>query len=315
MKKVIQYLKDFQRDHFDWKMYLVIFLFATVCTYFNYRFDFEDSVIDSYSGQPIKWLWMFLFHGSPFFVVCLILYAFGKKRDWLTDKNYWLKFFIGFGLLALDRSFYGFDVWLKELPRLEYHFIARCVNWSSSLILVVIPLLLMYPFLEKDSDKNYYGLVWKKFDAKPYLVLLGIAALFIVIGSFIGEIQDYYPRYGKSGANLYMNANPKVSEGWLVTIYELCYGSNFIQVEMLFRGFLIFAFTRTLGGYAVLPMAVTYAFLHYGKPLGETASSIFGGYVLGVISYYSRNVWGGIFIHLGVAWLMELFGWLQGLRS
>lgn len=311
MKKVLQYLKDYQKVHFDWKLYLTILVFCTICIILNYKYDFEDGVIDSYNGQPIKWLWMFLFHGFPFFIVCLILFLFGKKQDWLTSKNYWLKFIIGFGLLALDRSFYGFNDWINELPRLEYYFVIRCVNWASSLILVVIPLLIMYPLLEKDEIKNYYGLSWKKFDPKPYLILLGIAAVFIGIGSFIGDIQDFYPRYRGSGANLYLKANPDLSEGWLVAAYELCYGSNFISVELIFRGFLIFAFTRTLGGYAVLPMVVTYAFLHFGKPVGETISSVFGGYVLGIISYYSRNIWGGIFIHLGVAWLMELFGWMQ----
>ena len=108
MKKVLQYLKDYQCDHFDWKLYLTILLFCSLCIFFNYKYDFEDSIIDSYNGQPIKWLWMFLFHGLPFFVVSLILFAFDKKKDWLTSKNYWVKFVIGFGLLALDRSFYGF---------------------------------------------------------------------------------------------------------------------------------------------------------------------------------------------------------------
>jgi hypothetical protein len=311
MKKVLQYLKDYQRDHFDWKLYASVLIFTTICIILNYRFDFEDSVIDSYNGQPVKWLWMFLFHGAPFFVVCLILYAFGKKRDWLTSKNYWVKFVIGFALLSLDRSFYGFDEWLKFVPPIEYHYVIRCVRWASSTILVVIPMLILYPFLEKDETKNYYGLSWKKFDAKPYLILLGIAAIFIGIGSFLSDIQEFYPRYRGSGANLYLRENPEQAEGWLVLIYELCYGSSFISVELIFRGFLIFAFHRTLGGYAVLPMIVTYAFLHFGKPLGETISSLFGGYVLGIIAYYSRNVWGGVFIHLGVAWLMELFGWMQ----
>ena len=311
MKKVLQYIKDYQHEHFDWKLYLTILLFCSLCIYFNYKYDFEDSVIDSYNGQPIKWLWMFLFHGGPFFIVCLILYAFGKKRAWLTSKNYWFKFLIGFGLLALDRSFYGFTEGLKYLPKMEYHFIARCVNWSSGLILVVIPLLILYPFIEKDIEPNFYGLSWKRFDPKPYLILLGIAAIFLGIGSFLSDIQEYYPRFARSGASLYLRENPEASRAWLVTIYELCYGSSFISVELIFRGFLIFAFTRTLGGYAVLPMVVTYAFLHFGKPLGETISSIFGGYVLGIISYNSRNIWGGVFIHLGVAWLMELFGWLQ----
>ena len=314
MKKVLRYLKDYQQHHFDWRLYTVVLLFTTLCIVLNYRFDFEDSVIDSYRGEPIRWLWMFLFHGIPFFIVSLIIYAFGKERSWLRSRNYWMKFIIGFSLLALERSFYGFDNWFQFLPRMEYYYVIKCVHWASSLILVVIPLMILYPFLERDETRNFYGMSWRRFDPKPYLVLLGIAALFIAIGSFLSDIQDYYPRYRGSSANHYLAVNPNVKEGWLVAIYELCYGSNFISVELIFRGFLIFAFAKTLGGYAVLPMVVTYAFLHFGKPLGETISSVFGGYVLGIIAYYSRNIWGGIFIHLGVAWLMELFGWLQGMR-
>ena len=77
--------------------------------------------------------------------------------------------------------------------------------------------------------------------------------------------------------------------------------------------FLIFAFLRTLGGYAVLPMIATYAVLHFGKPLTEAVSSVFGGYLLGILSYNTRSVWGGIMIHMGIAWLMELFGYLHRL--
>lgn len=313
MKQVLQYFKDYQRKHFDWKVYLSIGVFLAICIAVNYQLDFEDSVIDSYSGQPIKWLWMFLFQGGPFLAVCMILFVFGKSRGWLTSQSFWLKFLVGFGLLALDRSFYGFNSLFSSFHPSEARFMLRCLNWASSLILVVIPMLLLYRFLENDEDQNYYGLSWKKFDPKPYLFLLGIAAVFIGLGSFTADIQNFYPKYNHAGANLYMTKND-TPEWILATIYELCYGSNFISVELIFRGFLIFAFSRTLGSWAVLPMVASYAFLHFGKPMGETISSIFGGYALGIISYNSRNIWGGIFIHLGVAWLMELLGWLHSLK-
>lgn len=313
MKTVWKYLIDYQKKHFDWKVYSTILLFLAICIAFNYRFDFEDSVIDSYSGRPIKWVWMFLFQGGPFLVVCLILYAFKKSSEWLTSKNFWLKFFIGFGLLALDRSFYGFNFLRGSLHKLDAPFIMKCINWSSSLLLVVIPLLLLYQFLEKDDPKNWYGLSWKKFDPKPYLFLLGISAVFLTIGSFTADIQNFYPKYNHSGASMFIR-HTGTSEWATAGIFEFCYGTNFISVELIFRGFMIFAFSRTLGSYAVLPMVASYAFLHFGKPMGETVSSIFGGYVLGIIAYNSRNVWGGIFIHLGVAWLMELLGWLQSLK-
>lgn len=143
--------------------------------------------------------------------------------------------------------------------------------------------------------------------------MLAITAVIIGIGSFMGDIKDYYPRFQHAGMTGFLAENdwPK----WLaVLVYEISYGSDFFSVELFFRGYLIFAFYRILGPYVVLPMIATYCFLHFGKPLGESISSIFGGYILGIIALNSRNIWGGILIHVGVAWTMELFGWLQNLK-
>ena len=62
---------------------------------------------------------------------------------------------------------------------------------------------------------------------------------------------------------------------------------------------------QILGKHAVIPMVTIYCFLHFGKPTGEAISSIFGGYILGVIALYTRSIWGGILIHIGVARMME----------
>ncbi len=62
-----------------------------------------------------------------------------------------------------------------------------------------------------------------------------------------------------------------------------------------------------MGKEAILPMVVTYAFLHFGKPFPETISSIFGGYILGIFAYKTENIMGGIFIHMAIALLMDVF--------
>jgi len=41
-------------------------------------------------------------------------------------------------------------------------------------------------------------------------------------------------------------------------------------------------------------MVVAYASIHFGKPLGETIPSVFGGYLLGVLALYTRSIWGGL---------------------
>jgi hypothetical protein len=312
MRKIFRFLKDYQRKHFDAKLYGSIAVFLFFCFLINYRFDFEDSVIDSYYDTPLHWLFMFLFHLFPFLGVCFILYFFGKQTSWLKSRAFWIRVIIGFSILAFDRAFSGGWILSDDLQVIDYRFLGKSLRWSSSLFVSVIPLLLVYLMLERDHEKTYYGLAWKKFDAKPYFILLGIAALFIAIGSFFSDIQNYYPRYQYSGGERY--AETHGLPPWVtILMYELAYGSDFVSVELFFRGFLIHAFVRTLGGYAVLPMIATYAFLHFGKPMTEAISSVFGGYLLGIISYNTRNVWGGIIIHMGVAWVMELFGYLQRL--
>jgi len=312
MKKILSYLKTYHQEHFDLRTYA---WFAGLCVLtisVNYWLDFEDSYIDSYWGEPIIWLWMFLFHGLPWLAVCALFHLTGQNRTFFRSRDFWLKFFIGFGVMALMRTFIGYEYLMDQWKEIDYHFFGRCFNRASKVMITLPIFMLVYWLFEKDSPRNWYGLSRRGFDAKPYVVLLAITALGIFIGSFISELSNYYPRFNKAGLDNYLAiAKPSTSRAAFVALYEICYGSSFIAVELVFRGFLILAFTRTLGPQAVLPMALTYAFLHFGKPVTETISSIFGGYILGIIAYYSKNIWGGVFIHLGVAWLMELFGWLQ----
>ena len=311
MKKVISYLIHFQKQYFDVKLYLSIAFLLAVCIFIEYRWDFKHSVIDRYYATYLYGIWIFLLHGLPYLITCFILFAFGKTRSWLSSVKFWVSFLLGMGLISLDRSFYRYDLLLNFLGLDDVFFFRRCFSRASSLIFVVFPMIILYPFLENDRPRIWYGMKWRNFDPKPYLIMLGLSAVFIGVGSFLSELHHYYPRYAVSGASSYLRNHPQLSEWYTMVIYELSYGSNFISVELIFRGFLIFSLTRVMGPYAVYPMVVTYAVLHFGKPLSETLSSIFGGYILGIVSYYSRNIWGGIFIHLGIAWLMELFGWLQ----
>ena len=89
------------------------------------------------------------------------------------------------------------------------------------------------------------------------------------------------------------------------------YISDFLSTELFFRGLLVIGLSKMLGKNVVLPMVAAYATLHFGKPMGETISSVFGGYILGIIALYSRNIWGGVFIHGGIAFLMEVFAFLR----
>ena len=97
---------------------------------------------------------------------------------------------------------------------------------------------------------------------------------------------------------------------WQKTLFELSYGTDFISIELFFRGFLILAFIKWAGKDAILPMACFYCTIHFGKPLAECISSYFGGIILGIVVYHTRSILGGLIVHLGIAWMMEVGGYI-----
>ncbi|HLX93826.1 MAG TPA: CPBP family intramembrane glutamic endopeptidase, partial [Puia sp.] len=97
---------------------------------------------------------------------------------------------------------------------------------------------------------------------------------------------------------------------WLYKlIFEISYGLDFINIELFFRGFLLLGLCGFAVSDTILPMASFYCCIHFGKPLLECVSSYFGGIALGIIAYRTKSIWGGLIIHLGIAWLMEFFGY------
>jgi hypothetical protein len=61
----------------------------------------------------------------------------------------------------------------------------------------------------------------------------------------------------------------------------------------------------------LLPMAMAYGVLHFGKPVLESLTSVLGGWLLGAAVLRRGHIWGGVVAHVSIAALMELFAYLQ----
>jgi len=92
--------------------------------------------------------------------------------------------------------------------------------------------------------------------------------------------------------------------------YTFCFALYFIGWEYLFRGYLLFALEPSMGKMAAFAQTMPFVVIHYGKPELETFGSIIAGVVLGLLALRTRSFWYGAFIHIGVAFSMDLFtGW------
>jgi hypothetical protein len=305
MKKIWSYLRHHFAEDFHVFEYGCTALLLVISIYINYTLDFEDSVLDELNGVT-KFICYYLFYAIPYYLSLSFQRNLSRPGYW-NDSQFWLRSQFALLVLALDASVpYLQESIAYYAPEALQYWIYKVVVNGISLVTVFIPLLLFFLIYDRASN-NFYGLSPKKFDMKPYVAMLLIMLPILIAASFHKSFLRQYPMYTTSEAHLYLGV-----PDWITAIsYELAYGFDFITLELLFRGFMVIGIAHLVGRRAVLAMAVVYCFLHFGKPAGEAVSSIAGGYILGIIAFETKSIWGGIIVHLGIAWLMEVIGFLH----
>jgi hypothetical protein len=296
MKEIIGFIKDYYR-HLNKPVLIVCTLYMALLVWLNYAKGFEYYSVLKFgliAGHYLVYQSAFLFA----YILLLIVRKENVFRHPLFIIALLVAPFIFSVKVSMDTLFnYSDD------PQWD-HYWNETLYWPPRLIVVLIILAFVNRFFIKDD--SFYGLRSKKINWTPYFMMLLIMVPLIAAASTQPDFLSAYPRLNDV-LPLPDNAHP----GWLYkVIFELCYGSDFFVIEFFFRGFLVIGFVRWAGKDAILPMACFYCTIHFGKPLGECISSYFGGMLLGIVSYHTRSIYGGLIVHLGIAWLMDLGGYL-----
>jgi len=307
MKILFKYIKNFLKEDFRYVTYLPVLIYIAICLSINFHFDFEHKILDSYVGTLKGFLYYFIFYGTAYFPVAAYVLIINKKQYVLNNYKFWLKTLFIIALLG-GSAFFAFyqDIINLFAEQPERYFIRKILINSRNFLMLLLPLIFFWYAL-KPYKSGFLWLKLKGFSSKPYFYILLIMVPVILIASFGSDFQITYPTFKPWSTGNAFGLEKWQSGG----IYELFYGVDFITVEMIFRGALVLGMFKLLGKDCILPMLSVYCFLHFGKPMGEAISSIFGGYVLGVIALNTKSIVGGSIVHIGVAWLMELFAYLQ----
>ena len=297
------YISDFIKSDYQWSKYALVGVFLTFCIALNYWVSFEANfvAVPNYASRLVRYI---LFYGFAYYGGVVII-AWSKPKPQLTylkSSKFWLLTFIGIIILAFDNSFHGSYSIAKQLVGLNsYLFVGKLLAELRNFVTLFLPLLLFWFFIRQKKD-SFFGLTLHKVSVRPYVLMLFIMMPLIFIAAQSPSFLATYPMFKSFGTEAYWDVNI----GWLVALFEFLYASAFLAVELFFRGFLVIGLARLMGKDVIIPMVCLYAFLHFEKPMGEAISSIFGGYLLGIFAYYSKNIWGGVFVHAGIALLMEL---------
>ncbi|MGN6163631.1 MAG: CPBP family intramembrane glutamic endopeptidase [Flavisolibacter sp.] len=300
MKKIFAYLKDYAVQT-NKLVFVLSALFVAIAIFINYHFGLNKK-INSLGEIPqyLSWFAIFLIA----FSFAYLLQALFLRSNVFSNKNFLFLLFIAPAIFAWKMSF-SFDFHFTGDTALNNYW-NHVVYWPLRLVVVTAALYIVWQTFDK--DQNFYGVGGGHFDPKPYFMMLLIMVPLIAAASTQPDFLAVYPKL-KNVEYLSGQHN----NGLYKLLYELSYGSDFISIELFFRGFLVLAFVKWAGKDAILPMAVFYCTIHFGKPLGECISSFFGGLLLGIVTYNTRRILGGLIVHLGIAWMMELGGYLYPL--
>jgi hypothetical protein len=287
-------VKKFILADFDLKSYLFIALYLIPAIILNYYFE-------PYKLLSKSDLWVgniLIYHLLLYSLHTIIIIAILKRKDF-TD------FWKGSFLLLIVTIVFGLAT-KSYIVKAEYisgfsnhiYFNYKLTNQLSVFLGYLILVLILGVWYGR-SKFNLYGLLSYKRELKLYLYLFLLTIPLLLIAGSTNDFLNSYPK---------LNISRFKTEEFLsyFTIYEPFYLINFIGIEWFFRGFLVLFFSKYFGRHSVIIMASFYCIFHFGKPMAECISSFFGGYILGVISYNTRSIWGGVFIHMGIAFSMDL---------
>ena len=298
MKEIFRYIIDYIRG-LNIGIFTACSLLTALMIYLSFHYSI-DYRIDNFNSIPASFFYRY--------IIFLIAFSLPYFFYVFQGKNYFKSRLI-FLLILLSPAIFswkmamGTQLHLSDNYQWDYYW-NQVIYWPMRLIAVSFMLFIIWKLLYK--NESFFGLTVRNFQWKPYLIMLLIMIPLIAAASIQPDFLSMYPKLRDVDPVLY-----NVENKWFYhLIHELSYGSDFVIVELFFRGFLILAFIKVVGKDAILPMACFYCTIHFGKPLGECISSYFGGIILGIVVYNTRSIIGGLVVHLGIAWLMELGGYI-----
>lgn len=320
------YLVDYPRRHLqddaNRLVMPIVLAFLALSLVLRYRVGISPFYAADVSGGHIALLGL-VFCLLPFAAPLVLLALLGGFRN-RPDARFWLiclfsiipPFINQYGAFLLGSlapasgvasAIGAEDPWLTHRAQPVSGFLLHNgYDLRAIVCYVAAPLLywLATPAIRKGP---FFGLTRRGFVGPAYALILLLAVPLLIAASFRPDFLASYPRYEPGIVSV-----PHGPYFWLsVVIFELLYGIQFIALEVFFRGFMVMSLERYIGSCSVPVMMCAYCFIHFVKPMPEALASILGGYFLGVIALYSRTVFGGIVVHIGIALTLEVLSFLR----
>ncbi len=307
MRKIIGYFKSFWKEEVKLSYLLVIIGFLALSIFFEYNYKLTSNILHPYRKTHSHYFANIIFFSIPVLFSVLAYIYFYKRADLFKNTTFWFVLLYIVSAFSLRGYVYQHRDWIIAMnDGVSDGFLIRSSNQVIKALLVFVTVFVFWKVSGHSRETAFYGFKLRGVDIKPYFILLLFMLPLIAIASTQADFLRKYPTFATFIKGSLYDPVTFVK----LIFYEFLYGFDYVAIELFFRGFVLYAISRFLGKGAIIPMATMYVFIHFGKPMGETISSFFGGIILGVIAYETNSIIGGIIVHCGIAYMMEIGGFL-----
>jgi hypothetical protein len=303
MNIFLSYIREFIRTTHP-GLLLFSAAFTALIIFLNYRYRIEPDILRTMSNRQLRFAGYYLVYWMAFAIPYLVIFIL--KGNQIPEKKFFFFMIMAApAIFALKVNFSGLSAFImNHMEGTWARYWAIVANLPSKMFMVVIPLFFIF-WLGK-YPQPFFGVSAAHFNWTPYLLMLCLMVPLIAAASTQADFLHTYPKLRQVAF-----IKGQTNTTWIYNLlYEIVYGIDFITIELFFRGFLVLAFVRFVGQDAIVPMAVFYCSIHFGKPLAECISSFFGGMLLGIVVYNTGSIAGGLIVHLGIAWMTETGGYI-----
>jgi len=307
MRSTIKELVEFIRSDFNIWLYTFVFIFLLIAIRINYAYNIYWNFINIQASGSVRFVRFFLLFVLPWFIIAIPKLIVSKKSAALKSLKFYICIVFILVVITFDSAFSIFKpLYVLAETFDEQIYLIRIFSRLQGVPIMLLLSLLLYLII-RDIKPSDMGLRLRKVNLRPFFALIIIIIPMIVWASFNNNFLNTYPGFKPWDYEVLFKI-PKLITS---VIYEFVYGIDFIAIEFAFRGLLVILIARYIGKDAVLPMAVVYCFLHFGKPEVETISSFLGGYFLGVVALSTRSIAPGVILHLSLAFMMDTAAYIQ----
>ena len=282
---------------------MLVLLMVGLIIYFNYYHSLEFNIVHAGNSWFSSFAGYYFIYLIPFATAYLLQLIFYKNLSHFKGHWFWIILFLAPAIFSFRVNFTFLQPLIQQLWQGdEQLFWLRCSKWFLGIFAALVPVYIIWKIKDSKTEP-FYG-SRKTAGIQSYLVLICFMIPLVTLAATQADFLKMYPR-------------AKIVAGWQLHpknvyyfLHEIFYSMDFITIEFFFRGFLIIGMIQLCGKHCIVPAACFYCCIHLGKPMGEAISSFAGGLLLGIISYNTKSIRGGLVVHLGIAWMMEVAGFI-----